>query len=73
MGIVTKVGRVLKVMQKCLQFIAHRKQPSIQPDGIRYDGYAKVIRLALRQVVLDGLRKGHLGVKKMRSLARQMY
>ena len=60
------------VKKKFPLFFANRDELVLQPDGILSRGDRLIIPPPLRKAVLDDLHKGHLGVEKMKSLARQM-
>ena len=60
------------VKKKFPQFFASREELVLQPDGVLSRGERLIIPPPLRKAVLEDLHKGHLGVEKMKSLARQM-
>ena len=67
-----KKGWSPEVKRKYPQFFAHREELSVQLDGVLCRDDRLVIPPPLRKTVLDELHKGHMGVEKMKSLARQM-
>ena len=53
------------------KYFVHREEIMIQPDGVLCRADRLIIPPSLRKAILDDLHKGHMGMEKMKSLARQ--
>ena len=53
-------------------FYQHREELAIQPDGVLCRNDQLIIPPTLRKLVLEDIHQGHMGVEKMKSLARSM-
>ncbi|VDP94335.1 unnamed protein product [Echinostoma caproni] len=67
-----KKGWSPEVKRKYPQIFAHREELSVRSDGVLCRADRLVIPPPLRETVLEELHKGHMGVEKMKPLARQM-
>lgn len=66
-----KSGWITKTNRKFPEFYKHREEISLSPDGILFLNDRIVIPPTLRKPILDDLHSCHLGIEKMKSLARQ--
>lgn len=57
-------------MRRLLTFFAQRENLSVTPDGLPYLNDRIALPPMLRSAILQNLHSGHLGVDKMKSLAR---
>jgi hypothetical protein len=58
--------------KKYPMFFQIREELSVQPDGVLCRNDQLVIPPCLRKAVLEDVHRGHMGVEKMKSLARPM-
>ena len=69
MSTITKGWNTIQ-KKKFPEFFKHREEISVTPDGILCLNDRVIIPPTLRSAVLDDLHSGHLGIEKMKSLAR---
>ena len=65
-----KNGWTVQTRKKFLTHFQHRDELSVTPDGLLCFNDRVVIPPTLCKAVLDDLHSGHLGIEKMKSLAR---